>query len=185
MKKKHNLFIFVIILALVASLIYMMKSERKPEVPPLIKASVANIDFVYKSQYGVYEKKNSPFTGALSTITLYEDTDLNRKFFKGEKGSPQEPPTTISIDIYNNPNSVAPQQLLGTNASYMFAQGEGADIAVGGQKGKLITWNGLYKGRSIIVTSKGLTYVFSVTSRKDTDTILSDYIALVNSLAFK
>lgn len=189
MKKKHNLTVFVIILALIAGLLYMQDSARSTEPVPTIvdavKATVAGVELAYPKNYGVYEKTNSPVTKTMSTVVWYENTESNRSFFNGGTTAASEPPVTMSLDVYENTNNLSPKDLLGADAAYMFAKSSGTPIVVGGAQGILLDWDGLYKGKSIMVNHKGLLYVFSVTSITNEDIILRDFDLLISSIIFK
>ncbi len=189
MKKKHNLTVFVIILALVAGLLYMQDSARSTEPAPTVvdalKATVAGIELAYPANYGVYEKTNSPVTKTLSTVVWYENTESNKSFFTGGANAPSEPPVTMSLDVYSNPSNLSPKELLGNDAAYMFAKSSGAPVVVGGIQGTLLEWDGLYKGKSVMVNHKGLLYVFSMTSITNEDAIISDFDLLISSIIFK
>ncbi len=189
MKKKHNLTVFVIILALIAGLLYMQDSSRSnvsnQNLVNATKATIAMADFAYPSNYGVYEKTNSPVTKTISTVVWYENTESNRSFFNGGTTAASEPPVTMSLDVYENSNNLSPKDLLGADAAYMFAKSSGTPIVVGGAQGILLDWDGLYKGKSIMVNHKGLLYVFSVTSITSEDAILRDFDLLISSIIFK
>ena len=188
MKKKHNLLILFMVVALIAAFIYMQKSkdsEVKTDIIPAIKASVAGVDLAYKEEYAVYEKTKSPYTKTLTTVVWYENTESNRSFFAGGKNSPQEPPVTMTLDIYDNPNNLPPKELLKGDVPYMFVQGEGAPLSFAGKDALLYSWDGLYKGKSIMVNHNRLTYVFSVTSISPVDPILKDFDLLLSSVVFK
>lgn len=188
MKKKHNLYTFGVILALVAGLIYMQKSSDQKEVSDLVQATkvqVADVELAYPSTYGIYEKNNSPYTKTLNTVVWYENTESNKSFFLGTPGAASEPPVTMSLDIYSNPNNLSPKELLGADLSYMFLKGPGVPVTLGGARASVFDWDGLYKGKSIMLNHKNLLYVFSVTSLGSTDQILRDFDLLLSSVSFK
>lgn len=189
MKKKHNLLVLLIILALVFALIYMQRSKDVSGTVattfPAIKATVANVELAYKEGYGVYEKTKSPYTKTLNTVVWYENTEANRNFFIGGPNAPAEPPVTMTLDVYDNPNNLSPKELLQGDVPYMFVEGEGQPVTLAGKEARLFTWDGLYKGRSVMVNHNNLTYVFSVTSLSPMDVILRDFDLLLSSVIFK
>lgn len=190
MKKKHNLLVSVIVLALVAGLFYMIQSSSSKDVAQsstldAVKVTVAGVELAYPASYGVYEKTNSPYTKTLSTVVWYENTEPNKNFFAGSANAPLEPPVTMSLDVYNNPNNLSAKELLGEDAAYMFTNGSGTPVVVGGIEGVFLNWDGLYKGRSIMINNKGILYVFSVTSITNQDVILRDFDLLLGSVVFK
>lgn len=189
MKKKHNLYTLLVIVALVAGLIYMQKSSNQKEgvanSVQAIKIAVADVELAYPATYGIYEKTNSPYTKTLNTIVWYENTEQNKNFFLGVPGSQSEPPVTMTLDIYDNPNNLSPKELLGADLAYMFSKGPGITTTLGGLPATIFDWDGLYKGRSIMINNKNRTYVFSVTSLLGTDTILRDFDLLLGSVSFK
>lgn len=193
MKKKHNFYVLAIILALVAGLIYMQKAattpvaqpSSTPGVVPALKAQIFNVELTYPSVYATYQKASSLYTKTLNTVVWYENTESNRKFFSGGEGSPSEPPVTMSLDVYNNPNNLTAYQLLGADVPYLFAKGVGGVSTLAGEPATLLEWDGLYKGKSVIVNNQGLMYVFSVTSITPTDEILKHFDLLISSISFK
>lgn len=189
MKKKHNLLVAVIVLALVAGLVYMTQSSRpdsdQSSIISAIKVSIAGLELAYPSTYGVYEKANNLATRAVNTVVWYENTEQNKNFFAGGANAPSEPPVTMSLEVYSNPESLSAKDLLGASASYMFASNQSVPVVVGGVQGSLFTWDGLYRGRSIALNSKGVLYIFSVTSLTDNDAILKDFDLLLSSVVFK
>ncbi len=189
MKKKHHFIVFWIILALIAGLFYLTQSssvdEQSSTTIDAVKVAVAGVELAYPASYGVYEKKNSPYTKTLNTIVWYENTESNKSFFTGAANAPQEPPVTMSLDVYNNPNNISPKELLGAESAYMFARDPGTPVIVGGVQGTMFDWDGLYRGKSIMINSKGVMYVFSVTSIAPGDIILRDFDLLLGSVTFK
>ncbi|MBP6888405.1 MAG: hypothetical protein KBC21_01760 [Candidatus Pacebacteria bacterium] len=188
MKKKHNLYIFAVILALVAALMYMQTSSPDGTTNTQIqgiKVEVAGTQLTYPSTYGTYEKSSSPYTKTTNTVVWYENTESNKNFFSGTPNAPTEPPTTMTLDVYTNPDNLEPRKLLEGYTPYMFAKGEGRQLVLGGVPAQLFEWDGLYKGRSIMVTRNGFTYVFSVTAITQEDQILKDFDLLLSSVSFK
>ncbi len=188
-KKKHNLAIFLVVAALIAGLWYMQNSSRKEGVIgstlTATKAVVAGAELAYPSHYGVYEKANNLATRAVNTVVWYENTEQNKNFFAGGANAPSEPPVTMSLEVYSNPEGLLAKDLLGAGASYMFASNQSIPVVVGGVQGSLFTWDGLYRGRSIALNSKGVLYIFSVTSITDNDATLKDFDLLLSSVVFK
>ncbi len=189
MKKKQHFIIFCIILALIAGLLYLTQSSSVNEQPSTTiqatKVAVADVELAFPSSYAIYEKKNSLYTKALTTIVWYENTESNKNFFTAGVNAPQEPPVTMSLDVYDNPNNISAKELLGTGSAYMFARGSGTPVIVGGVQGTMFDWDGLYRGKSIMINSKGVMYVFSVTSLTPEDVILRDFDLLLSSIVFK
>ncbi len=193
MKKKHNIYVIGIIMALVGGLMYMQQSAATPSlqspsnnsVIPAIKAQILDVELTYPSAYATYQKANSPYTKTLNTVVWYENTEANKSFFTGGTGSPSEPPVTMSLDVYSNPNNVTAYQLLSADVPYLFARGVGGVSSLAGKPATVLEWDGLYKGKTVIVNNQGLMYVFSVTSITPSDAILKDFDLLLSSISFK
>jgi hypothetical protein len=190
MKKRHNMLIAGIIVALLAALFYMLSASNEDSsgasssTVSAVKATIQNIDLAYPTTYAVYEKRNTGIVKNQHTVVWYKDIEANRAFFRGEPGAQTEPPVTMSLDIYSNPNSLSGRELLLKDAPYMFSKPAGT-LLVGGQTGELYEWEGLYKGRSIMINHKGDMYVFSITSLGTNDPIINDFTILLNSVTFK
>lgn len=104
---------------------------------------------------------------------------------EGRVTEPREGPTTITIDIYANPNQLTAQQWIEQDTTWTLSDQRLTPITVAGQSGLAYTWSGLYEGKSTVVTSGPNTYVISVTWLTPTDRILQDYQTVLASLAFQ
>lgn len=124
--------------------------------------SFEKIDNVY-----IKENKNG--------ILIVEDTEENRDLLDGKTTVAREGPTSISIEIYANPEYF-PNLYLANNGT--------STEKINGEEGIGYTWSGLYEGKTIVVTKGNQNYAFSVTWLTKEDKLLKDFEKLIDTADF-
>ncbi|RJQ36329.1 hypothetical protein C4552_03515 [Candidatus Parcubacteria bacterium] len=140
----------------------------------------ASHGFSFQYPKGYYLKENA------DGVVLIEDTQANRDYLEGRASGQSEGPTSITIDVYANPNNLAPDAWLQQSTNWIknFPQTP-VGRTVSGISGLEYRWDGLYAGKSVIVSYGNNAYVFSVTWITDKDMILEDFDTILGTVTFQ
>jgi hypothetical protein len=142
------------------------------------------VRFRYPDLYYLREAEVGTAARPQRAIVLVEDTQENRDLLDGVPTAAREGPTSIMIDVYANPRDLSARDWALAQTNWIARAGPLTPVEVAGEAGISYGWDGLYAGRSAIVTRAGHAYVFSVTWMTDQDRILEDYEALLASVRF-
>lgn len=115
------------------------------------------------------------------TIVLMEKTDASDMPVNGEG------PPTITIDIFGNGIDKLPAEtwIQNTSASNFKLSPDGvlATTSAAGMNAYTYTWDGLYRGRSVVFAHGTNVFMLSVTSIDTSDRIREDFSTLLSSLS--
>ena len=142
------------------------------------------ISFAYPTFYYLRESEAGTAERPQGSIVLVEDTEENRNLLDGVSTEPREGPTSITIDIYENPDQLSALAWVERDTNWTISNRATTTVAVGGFEGISFVWDGLYAGKTVIVAADGKAYVFSVTWMTDQDRIISDFSALLETVGF-
>lgn len=117
-------------------------------------------------------------------VVLVEDTQVNRDILDGKSVEGGEGPTAITVEAYQNPDGLSPQKWAEQDPNWKMSDEDLSPVKVGGQDGIAFNWDGLYQGKSLIVTKGTLAYVFSVTWIAPEDQLIKDFDMVLNSVVF-
>ncbi len=118
------------------------------------------------------------------SLVLVEDTPQHRALLNGEVTGAMEGPPSITIDVYTNePRQLSVDAWVSARMNWMknFTT-EPTQTMVGGVPGLVYLWDGLYPGKSIVVSTGPYIYVFSVTWLSPDDQMLKDFDAVLGSV---
>ena len=114
-------------------------------------------------------------------VVLVEDTQVNRDILDGKSELGGEGPTAIAVEVYQNPDGLEAQAWAEQGTDWTVSDEKLTPIVVAGQEGISFNWDGLYQGKSLIVTKGTLAYVFSVTWLTPEDQLIKDFDMVLNS----
>lgn len=193
MEKKQNIGVIVVVLLAIVAAMVMYQMVRTPQVEKNVdttneeimgegKQSMVpyqnqefGISFEYPSGYYLKERND---VGALGvpqlSVLMVEDTQMHRDIIDGKVGA-TEGPTSIMVDAYQNPDQLSAVEWAKQDTNWKITSRELETLRVAGESAVSFTWDGLYQGKSIIVTKGTHAYVLSVTWNSPEDQILKDF----------
>ncbi len=141
------------------------------------------ISFEHPSRLYLKEVSNAgtPESPQLAVV-LVEDTQMNRDILDGKSELGGEGPTAIAVEVYQNPDGLEAEAWAKQGTNWTVSDEKLTPIVVAGQKGISFNWDGLYQGKSLIVTKGTLAYVFSVTWLTPEDQLIKDFDMVLNSV---
>jgi len=143
------------------------------------------VSFSYPS--GLYLKEipnvGTPENPQLAVV-LVENTQVNRDILDGKSIEGGEGPTAITAQAYPNPDGLSAQAWAEQDASWAMNVKDLTPVVIGGQDGISFDWDGLYRGRSVILAKGTLAYVFSVTWITPEDQLIKDFDMVLDSTTF-
>lgn len=185
------LIIIGLLLILGGTLVYFKQAEAPTSKGDLSGLGTAyenktlGFSFDYSYRYYLREREAGTRLRPQTAIVLVEDTIENRDLLDGISTESREGPTAITIDIYENPTKLGAEEWIEQDTNWNLSNKQVTPASVGGKEGRMFTWDGLYAGKSTVVTHGERTYVFSVTSMTREDRILKDYDTLLASVTFE
>lgn len=147
-------------------------------------SEVYGISFAYPTMYYLHEREAGTPERPQGSIVLVEDTQENRDLINGVSTEPREGPTSITIDIYENPNQLSALAWAERDTNWTISNRATTTVAVGGFEGVSFSWDGLYAGKTVVVAAGDKAYVFSVTWMTAEDRILTDFDAILEMISF-
>lgn len=154
----------------------------------LYSSDTYGISFSYPKTYFLTEKMQ-PGSGERYhyTISLFEDTEFNRKLVAGEVPG-TEGPVAITFDIYQN--NLDKQSLLGwmnnsSASNFKLSDGKHSLIEVSGAEAVRYAWDGLYQGDTVAFLSGDNIIATSVTYNSPEDAIKKDFEKVLLSIKLK
>lgn len=142
------------------------------------------ISFAYPTLYYLRESEAGTAERPQGSVVLVEDTPENRDLLDGVSTEPREGPTSITIDVYENPDGLSAEAWAERDTNWTVSSRATSTVSVGGFEGISFQWDGLYAGKTVIVAADGKAYVFSVTWMTDQDRIIADFNALLQTVGF-
>ena len=143
------------------------------------------IVFQYPSSLYLKEISNAGTLGNPQLeVVMMENTQTNRdtldsKLKEREAGSPE-----ITVGVYQNPDGLSAGKWA-ENTPWFIGSEDLTPISVGGQDGGSFSWDeGLYKGKSLIVTKGKLVYVFTLNWLTPEDQLIKEFNVVLNSVVF-
>lgn len=179
----------VTVLFVAGASLYFSASSDSPSAPKATTreytSRVYRFSFIYPSRYHLEEKHaGTPERPQLATV-LVENTEENLALLAGTATEPpREGPTAITVDAYQNPNGLSPEEWAKSDTNWILSDKRTDLVSVGGEDGFLFYWDGLYAGKSAVVTHGNYAYVFSVTWITAHDRIVRDFETLLKSVKF-
>ncbi len=147
------------------------------------------ISFKYPSNYILKEGLTSGSAERYHyAISLFEDTEFNRKFVEGKVETATEGPTAITFDIYQN--NLDTMTLLGWMNSSSFSNFKLSDgthtlVKVSGKEAVRYSWDGLYQGDTVAFISGDNLIAGSVTYITPEDVNRKDFEEILKSVKLK
>lgn len=155
-------------------------NEPAPEVQAYA-APEHGLSFTYPLGYYLKETERPNERPQLSVV-IVEDTQENRDVIEGRSTIAREGPTSITVDVYPNPDMLPAEDWVRSDTNWTVRTSEVAPIGRGSITGVTYTWSGLYEGKSVVVTQSTRAYVFSVTWMTPEDPIIVAFDALLRSV---
>ncbi len=190
MQKPTLIIIAVLALAGVAGLGYIAATQEVAPQPsnqtvPSYTSAQYGFRFAYSAGYYLRENQNvGTAERPQLSVVLVEDTQENRDVLDGKAPEGREGPTSITVDAYQNPNQLSAKAWAEQDTNWNIGSKQTSPVTVGGIEGVSYTWDGLYPGKSAIVTRGRYAYVVSVTWMTPEDAILQAYDSLLKSFSF-
>ncbi len=146
---------------------------------------VYGIAFSYPTNYFITEYERETSQRAHHSIVLLEDTPFARDLVAGKVLGTEAPPG-ITVDIFDN---VLDRTSLHTwvegsaHSNFKLSvDGKLASTSVHGKEALSYTWDGLYRGDSIVVAHKNSIVMFSVTYHSPQDRLRDDFENILSSM---
>lgn len=141
------------------------------------------ISFKYPNRYFLSEREAGNGERRHYFIVLIEDTPQNRDIIEGKLIGTESPPW-ISVDIFQNNldnMSVSTFVTATNNSNWKLGDGNIASTTVGGQEAVAYSWDGLYRGDSVVFAHRENIIMLSGTYFGEEDQIRKDFEAVTSS----
>lgn len=160
--------------------------SQNPKAPTVLYENKnEGFTFEYPSNLYLKEGKLGESSNGFTQVILVENNEYNKSFLEG-KATVGEGPTSITVEVYPNPNKLNSLEWALQDKNWtVFNRSAGTSIKINNNEGSLHTWSGLYEGKSVVFTKDNKAYVFSVTWIDRNDQLLRDFDIILNSLTFK
>lgn len=142
------------------------------------------LSFDYPLGYYLRERGDETPAGPQLAIVLVEDTPTNRAIVEGRATEATDGPTAITIDAFANPARLDAAAWMEQSTNWRAAIGEPGEMRLAGTDGVTFEWDGLYRGRSVVVAREDSAYVLSVTWLTPQDPIVADFERVLQSVRF-
>ncbi|MDP3958193.1 MAG: hypothetical protein Q8Q36_01870 [bacterium] len=169
------------LLLLVAGGFYFLFKSGLVRAPEALLNSYRNeaygIEFTYPDGYVLDEKEVGNGERRHYNISLFEDTPFVRDLLAGKVLGTEAPPS-ISVDFYQNDldNQALWAWIRGTNFSnWKLSDERYASTTIDGTEAVTYTWDGLYRGESVVFLHGGNVVMLSVTYHTPEDKLRSDF----------
>jgi len=154
------------------------------EQPALLRyaAPEYGLAFDYSPGYYLKERKEGPGNRPELVVVLVEDTQDNRDVIEGRVTEGREGPPSITIEVHPNPDRLPAHDWVRADTNWTVRTSEAAPVGRGQITGVTYSWDGLYSGKSVIVTKGERAYVFSVTWLTPEDRLLAEFDRILASV---
>lgn len=179
-------FAIIIILAL-AGIGYFVSEYGGFGGMKIYTSDTYGISFSYPKKYFLTEKLQPGSAERYHyVISLFEDTEFNRKLVAGEVLG-TEGPVSISFDIYqNNLDKLTLLGWLNTgNSNFKLGDGKHELTKVNGKEAVKYSWDGLYQGDTVAWLSGDNLIAGSVTYNSSDDVIRQDFEKILETVKLK
>lgn len=185
----NKFFIWLLVAVVLLGGIWFLGRGKEGAEPKqsMVAYSSAEYKVSFEHPSGLYRKEftnmGTPEKPQLAVV-LVEDTQVNRDILDGKSELGGEGPTAITLDAYQNPDELSAEEWANQDTNWALSDKATTPVSVAGQSGFSFNWDGLYQGKSVVVTKGKLAYVFSVTWLTPEDQIIKDFDMVLNSVAF-
>lgn len=138
------------------------------------------LSFEYPKNYYLKERMGERPSLAL---VLVEDTQENRDLLNGVSTEAREGPTSITVEVYENPQQLSAEEWMRELTNWGTGAQEVTPTTIAGTQGLRYRWSGLYEGSSVVFTHGTSTYVLSVTWLTPGERIVKDFETILSSSA--
>lgn len=142
------------------------------------------ISFDYTSKYIFLDRDLGSPEAPQKAIVMVEDTQRNRDILEGKVAEVGDGPTAITVDIFKNSTALTVDAWVDANTNWTSEGNMKEPVTVQGKTGVTYFWDGLYAGKSSVITDGLYTYVFSVTWITEEDQMVKDFEDLLGSVKF-
>lgn len=160
--------------------------EEEPRTLQTYSSEELQLSFSYTADYLLEERTINEAQRLHKAVVLIEDNETNRKLLSGEIVG--DGPTAITIDVFqNNLDNLTAEGFIknNSNSNYKMGDGELEEGTLAGLQAYRYTWDGLYRGESIVTADDEFVYMFSVTYLEPADKIRVDFYEMLNTLEIK
>jgi hypothetical protein len=193
---KNPVLAMIVIIALVAIGIAVYTSTRNHNrplpVPALTQeqesATLAydspdyGLTFDYSAGYYLKERVEGVGNRPELVVVLVEDSVENRDVVEGRTTEGRDGPTSITIEVHPNPDRLNAEDWVRADTNWTVRTSEAAPYGRGQLTGITYSWDGLYPGKSVIVTRGTRAYVFSTTWLTPNDAIITEFDRVLESV---
>ncbi len=175
--------IALVVVILLAGLAYLYLVPAGEPVTSLktYGSESGNLTFNYPAYYVLEEREAAGGERGEQHLTLIKESELNSGASEG--------PTSINIDIYQNDlDQLTTEQWIKNDARSNFKlspDGKLSSTTLSRREALTYTWDGLYRGQTLALTTTKYVYAFSVTTLTATDQIKSDFETLLKTVDIK
>jgi hypothetical protein len=177
-----------------AGVVYVFSDEEAGNGTPTPNVTTEELDyssaayglaFSYPAKYFVTEYDSGTPQRSRHSIVLLEDTPFTRDLVAGKVPGTEAPPG-ITVDIFDNAlDRTALRAWVEGNANSNFKlsiDGKLASTSIHGKEALSYTWDGLYRGDSVVVAHKSNIIMFSVTYHSPDDEVRDDFENVLSSV---
>lgn len=164
--------------------VWSERNERGIVIVPEIQRYESvqyGLSFEYPKNYYLKERVGERPSLAL---VLVEDTQENRDLLNGVSTEAREGPTSITVEVYENPQQLSAEEWMRELTNWGTGAQEVTPTTIAGTQGLRYRWSGLYEGESTLLTQGAFTYIFSVTWLTPSDAMILDFEELLGSVRF-
>jgi len=185
MKFAPLLWIAVLVIAAAGVYVYLDRTGADRDTAPegalkIYSSDALGISFQYPSNYILKERNTGNAEREAYAITLMDKDDVANIPVGGEG------PTAITVDFFqNNVDNLTPEQWIQNtqDSNYKLSpDGVLTPTTVGRVSALAYSWDGLYRGNSIVFGHKRNIVMLSVTMMTPDDQIVTDFAGVVASI---
>lgn len=143
------------------------------------------IRFKYPKNYVLETKELGDGHRGHFAIILTEDTEENRLVREG-KAPPREGPTAIIFDLYQSPETLDPLTWVKghSGSNFKLSDETYSTISVADKSAIAYTWDGLYRGDTVVIQHRDYMAAIAVTYLAPEDTKRNDFAKMLKTLKF-
>ncbi|HEX8591543.1 MAG TPA: hypothetical protein VF696_02240 [Candidatus Paceibacterota bacterium] len=192
MKRTTLIVVLIALLVALGAAAYVTLTREKSALPVIEEPakpqanSYASPDhglsFSYSPGYFLSERKAGEGARPELSVVLVEDTAENREVLEGRSSAPRDGPTSITVEVYPNPDRLAAEDWVRASTNWTVRTSDAAPFGSGSITGVKYSWDGLYAGKSYVVTEGSHAYVFSVTWMAQEDAMLAEFDRLLETV---
>ena len=171
----------------IALLAVLSRSQNEPkEKTKHYESSSIGIAFDYPNNYFLEVKDTGSPQRKRTAIILTEDTEENRLVREG-KTPPREGPVAITVDIFQNSEKLSAEGWVRgmSYSNFKLSSDEPTIFTYKDRDAVSYRWSGLYEGQSVVFAHKENIVMLSVTFIAPSDSIITVFEDMLESVELK